>query len=265
MELLQEPTANAETLEELKKIILVQREDAKKDFQTIARAVSRYNRYGKDSPYLRELPNDALEKLPLDELQNLIKSLLHYRHVVTYAGSLPLKQVRAVVEQHSVAGPLQEPPPYKFLTVAAPAKSRIYLFNKEMAQSQVRIEFADARYDETNQPRIQLFNDYFAGGMSGIVFQELREARALAYAVGAIYSNGSRKGEQNIMIGAIGCQVDKTPEALDTFLSLFEKLPASPERLADARLNHQPVSHRQNRVPQRHRRSPFLGTARSAD
>jgi len=234
-ELLRGPTADAETLVELKKIIMVQREDAKKDFQTIARAVARYNRYGTNSPYLQALPNEALAKLTQTELLDLIKSLLHYRHVVTYTGSLPLEQVRAIVQQQPVAGPLAEPPPYKFLPVAAPETNRVFLFNKEMAQSQVRIEFGDGQYAETNQPQIQLFNDYFAGGMSGVVFQELREARALAYQVGAVYSNGSRKGEKNIMIGAIGCQADKTPEALDGFLLLFEKLPASSERFAETR------------------------------
>ena len=235
MELLQEPTADTETLEELKQIILVQREDAKKDFSTIAKAVGQYNRYGDESPFLKALPNDAVEKLSMSELQDLIKSLLRYRHVVTYTGSLPLKKVREIVQQHSVAGLLKGPPPYKFLKVATPATNRVYFFNKEMAQSQVRIEFGDGQFNEANMPQVQLFDDYFGGGMSGIVFQELREARALAYAVGAVYSNGSRKGEQNIMIGAIGCQADKTPEALDAFLDLFKNLPASPERFADTR------------------------------
>jgi predicted Zn-dependent peptidase len=235
MELLQEPTADAETLAELKQIILVQREDAKKDFQTIARAVARYNRYGSESPYLQALPNDAVEKLSMTELQDLIKSLVHYRYTISYTGSLPLKQVRAIVQQHSAAGPLREPPPYKFLKVTAPAETRVCFFNKEMAQSQVRIEFGDGQYNEANQPQVQLFNDYFDGGMSGVVFQELRESRALAYQVGALYSDGSRKGEQNIMIGVIGCQADKTPEALQAFLDLFEKMPASPERFAGTR------------------------------
>ena len=62
MELLQEPTADAETLAELKKIILVKREDAKKDFRTIASAVGQYNRYGSDSPFLKRLSNDGIEK-----------------------------------------------------------------------------------------------------------------------------------------------------------------------------------------------------------
>ena len=235
MEVLQEPAADPETLEELKKIILVRREDAKKDFSTITRAVGQFNRYGAEAPFLKALPNDAIEKLSTAELHDLIKNLLHYRHVVTYTGSLPLGKVREIVRQHSVAGPLQEPPPYKFLRVAAPAESRVYFFNKEQAQAQVRIEFADGQVNEANMPPVQLFNDYFGGGMAGIVFQELREARALAYSVGAVYGNGGRKGEQNVMTGSIGCQADKTPEALEAFLDLFEKLPVSPERFADTR------------------------------
>ncbi|PYJ92933.1 MAG: peptidase M16, partial [Verrucomicrobia bacterium] len=119
--------------------------------------------------------------------------------------------------------------------VAAPGESRVYLFDKEMAQSQVRIEFGDGEYNEANVPPVQLFNDYFSGGMSGIVFQELREARALAYSAYAVYSNGSRKDEQNVMVGGISCQADKTPEALDAFMDLFENLPTSPERFRETR------------------------------
>jgi predicted Zn-dependent peptidase len=235
MEVLQEPTSDSETLDELKKIILVRREDAKKDFGTIGNAVRQYNRYGTDSAFLKVLPNESVTKLSTNELHDLIKSLLHYKHVVMYTGSLPLNKVRSIVRQHSVAGPLREPPPYHFLTADTPAANRVYFFNKEQAQAMVRIEFADGKFAEANNPPVQLFNDYFGGGMAGVVFQELREARALAYSVGAVYATGSRKGDENIMSGAIGCQADKTPEALDAFLELFEKMPASPDRFADTR------------------------------
>src|ERR1041385_1253094 len=87
MEAVQQPAADADTLDELKKIILVRREDAKKDFGTLANAVRQYNRYGAKSPYLRALPNEAVEKLSADELHNLIKSLLRYKHTISYTGS----------------------------------------------------------------------------------------------------------------------------------------------------------------------------------
>ena len=236
MELLTGPTADPATLDELKKIILVQREDAKKDFRTLTSALAQFNRYGANSPFLRALPNDKLNALTLDDLQGLIRSLLTYRHTITYAGALPLEKVQAILKQHPGGSePLKPTPPYRFLKITAPSESRIFFFDKEMAQSQVRIEFGDGDYNETQFPAVQLFNDYFAGGMSGIVFQELREARALAYSAYAVYSNGARKGEQNVMVGAIGCQADKTAEALEAFLDLFQNLPTSPERFNETR------------------------------
>jgi len=82
---------------------------------------------------------------------------------------------------------------------------------------------------------VNLFNDYFWGSMSGIVFQELREARALAYEADGIYSPGPRPTEENLVIGYIGCQADKTAEALSAFLGLFDNMPASQDRFDSAR------------------------------
>ena len=74
------------------------------------------------------------------------------------------------------------------------------------------------------------FNDYFSGGMSGIVFQELRESRALAYSVGAYYLQPSNLWEENLVIGDIATQPDKATEALNAFLDLFDNMPQSEAR-----------------------------------
>ena len=71
--------------------------------------------------------------------------------------------------------------------------------------------------------------------MSGIVFQELREARALAYSAWARYFNGDRKGDQNRMVGSVACQPDKTVEAVAAFMDLMDNIPVSPERFEEAR------------------------------
>ena len=71
--------------------------------------------------------------------------------------------------------------------------------------------------------------------MAGIVFQELREARALAYSVYAKYFTGERKAEPSVMVGFIGCQADKTAEALGVFVELIDDLPKSNERFAAAK------------------------------
>lgn len=236
VEVLTHPTADKPTLDELISIILVQRADAKKNPGTIHRALYNYNRYGTDSYFLQMLPAEGLKKLTVGELHGLISKLLGYKHTITYTGSLPLEEFQKVLNKHHpIEGPLEDPPPYRFRTARTTEENEIYFFNKRMAQAQVRIEFPDGVFDEQEQTGVDLYNSYFAGGMSGIVFQELREARGLAYSAAARYITGSREKDENLMAGVIECQADKTPEALDAFLGLFDDLSESPERFTETK------------------------------
>lgn len=235
LKLVRDPKADEATLETLKEIVLKSREDAKKDPGAIGGALSTYNRYLSESSRLRMLTGDEVKALSVDELQASIKELLGYKHTITYTGSLPLQEVVAILRKHHpVSGGLKDTPAYRFQYAREITENEIYFFDKEMAQAQVRIEFPDGRYNASDRIMVSLYNGYFAGGMSGIVFQELREARALAYSAGARYASGGRLNAENIMIGAIGCQADKTIDAVSAFLELFDNLPESPERFEEA-------------------------------
>ena len=235
LSLLHEPTVDPATLETLKEIALVSRADEKKSSQAVARALANYNRLGNDSSFLRRLPDEEVKALTVDELQALTKGLLGYKHVLTYTGSLSLERIKAILAQHHpLPDTLKDPPPFRFLKARTPEETQIYFFNKEMAQAQVRIEFGNGDYDEALMTPVRLYNSYFAGGMSGIVFQELREARALAYSAGALYHTGTRLHDENLMLGVIQCQADKTPEALEAFIDILDNLPESPDRFDEA-------------------------------
>ena len=112
----------------------------------------------------------------------------------------------------------------------SPDTNQVFFLQKEMAQAQVRLEFAAGTYDEAKAPLGQLFNEYFGGGMAGLVFQELREARALAYSAWAHFFTPSRPEDENILVGAIGCQADKTLEAVDAFIELLDEMPINETR-----------------------------------
>ena len=70
--------------------------------------------------------------------------------------------------------------------------------------------------------------------MSSVVFQELREARALAYSAQAQYTQGGRVDAENLMLGAIGTQTDKTVDAVAAFIDLMDNMPQSVERYNDS-------------------------------
>lgn len=236
VELLNHPAASDSTLRELISITLARREDDQKNHEVISQALFRFNRLGEQSPFRRALSNQQLQQLKKEDLLGLISSLLSYQHTLLYTGSLSIEEVLAQLQQHYVlptelqSPPAQPPPP-----IRQPDSTEIYLFDKEMAQALVRIESGDTPYAETLRPAIQIYNEYFGGGWADIVFQELREARGLAYQAWALYNPGMRREEPSLMAGFIGCQVDKTPEALQTFLQLMDDMPASAERFAAAR------------------------------
>lgn len=235
-EMLVNPAVDAETLDELKRIILVQREDAKKDPEVITAALVDYNRYGQESPWLKMLPAEAVRALTAVELQEALKTALGCRHHLLYSGALSPEQVLEQYNAHRVRqGSLDAPPPYQVLPVRVPESTEIYFLEREMAQAHVRLEFGDVPYNPELSPAAQLYNMYFSGSMSGVVFQELREVRALAYVVGARYQPGERKGDLNVMTGVIQTQADKTVEAVEVFKDLLDNLPLSEERYKLAR------------------------------
>ncbi len=235
VETLRQPATDDATLDELKQIILTKREDAVKDQRTIHQALYRYHRLGDKAYYRRVLSNEQVQALGRDELLALTRSLLDYEQTLSYTGTLPAAQLKTILTQHyPLPADLTGTPPHQILKNFQPEKTQIYFFNKEMAQAQVRIEFGDVPYTASLEPAVELFNDYFYGGMAGIVFQEIREARALAYSVGALYYNGGEKDEYNLMVGAMGTQADKTPEAVGALVGLLDDMPVSEERFTAA-------------------------------
>ena len=237
-ELMHGPATDDATLAELQAIIIARRDDALKDHRTIHEALYRFHRLGDNAYYRRVLSNEAVRALGRQELIDLLSGLLAYRQTLSYTGSQSIADIQAALAAHYAPpeSPV-EPPPYQVLEFTQPEKTQIYFFDKEMAQALVRIEYVDVPYQAALEPAVELFNDYFYGGMAGIVFQEIREARALAYSVGALYFHGRDKADYNFMVGGMGTQADKTPEAVAAFVGLIDDIPASPERFAAAQLS----------------------------
>ena len=236
LEFVRAPATDEVTLKELKNILLKKRADAMQDNRTLFHALHRYNRWGDASPYIRAPSNEELLEYTKDELHELFSSLLSYEHSITYVGSKPIRELLGFLRNcYSDSETFEKPPKYRALLPRAPDETEIYFLHKEMAQALVRIEQGGGTYVESRRPAIDLYNNYFYGGMAGIVFQELREARALAYSAWANYFVGERKAEPSIMVGSIGCQADKTAEALEVFVDLIDDLPESPERFTAAK------------------------------
>jgi len=233
MELIKNPRTDEQTLEQMKGILLKSREDQKSSPPAISRALTLYNRYGEESPMLEALTREEIMASTVDELLALPAELLNFKHTLTYTGSMPLEDLVEVLRrQHPLAEELADTPDYRFRRARNIDETEIYVVDQQTAQAQVRIEFPDGVYDRDDSLVSSIYTNYFGSGMSSVVFQELREARALAYTAGARYAQGGRLNDQNIMLGSIGTQTDKTADALNAFIDLIDNMPESDERFA---------------------------------
>lgn len=82
-------------------------------------------------------------------------------------------------------------------------------------------------YDPRQEAIIALFNEYFSGSMSSIVFQEMRESRALCYASYAWYSTPNFAKEDNTFTTYIISQNDKMQDCIEAFDSICNQMPLS--------------------------------------
>ncbi|NKB32573.1 MAG: hypothetical protein GKR91_05695 [Pseudomonadales bacterium] len=235
MELVKTPATDEQTLEQLKGILLKSREDRKSSPPAIAQALYLFNRYGEESPLLEALTTEEIVDTELDELMSLPSDLLNYKQTIAYTGSLPLEDLVEILRRHhDVEGELQDTPDYRFRTARQVVDTELMVVDQQTAQAQVRIEFADGEYNPDDAVMSSIYTNYFGSGMSSVVFQELREARALAYSAQARYSQGSRLNAENLMLGAIGTQTDKTVDALEAFIDLIDNMPSSSERFEES-------------------------------
>jgi len=76
-------------------------------------------------------------------------------------------------------------------------------------------------------PVQSLFNEFFGGGMNSVVFQELREARGLAYNAYAYYLQPSHQDYKDMFFTHIITQNDKMADCIAEFHHILDSVPQS--------------------------------------
>jgi predicted Zn-dependent peptidase len=219
---------NEEALKNLIADVKKKRTDAKlnKD-EILFSGLMNYAKYGKISSYTNVLSTKELENLNSVELIALIKGLTSYEHHILYYGNNTPAELTVILnKEHQVPEILKPVPPIILFPVTEP-NTNVYVVDYDMKQAEVIFLTKDQQYDKNIIPQARMFNEYFGGGMSSIVFQEMRESKALAYSVYSTYSNASKKTDNNYAFSYIGTQADKLPEAMAGMMDLINNMPES--------------------------------------
>ena len=225
-------------LELLKGRILKQRNDAKLNKGAILQGLSAYAAYGAKNPRNALQFSDAeLKALTSEELISFLQNLVSYKHIVTYYGPQTMESLaKTVGDIHKTpANSKTDLPLVVNFQTLTPSKPEVLFTDYDMVQAEVNWVRPTIQFNNTETPIVELYNNYFGGGMSSIVFQTIRESKALAYSTYAYYMTPNLKNETYRMIAYVGTQADKIHESIAGMNELLNTFPVSEKNLETAK------------------------------
>ena len=228
-DLLHNAKADQNAYEQMVGLILKDRQDQKAEQRTCFTMLSQYGMCGPHNPLRDNMTEQQLRETDPQVLLDLLKNISQYKHQVLYFGPLSQKELgKCVAELHSTEQPLKPVPegePYTYQITTTP---EILIAPYDAKNIYMRMYYNEGRQTNLDEhATIDLFNEYFGGGMNGIVFQELREARGLAYSAAAYYLTPSKKGDPEDFFTYIITQNDKMMDCVGQFREILDEFPQS--------------------------------------
>ena len=215
-------------LENLKQDELMARQMAKANQNNCSNALNRYIIYGPEYVKSVTLSDEQVMALTSEQLLGLVKSILNKEHTVLYYGPQDEAQAKNVIAEHHKCSDNPEKLVKKYTKKQIIDKPQVFIAPYDSRQFNY-IQYSDRgeTFSMDDVPAIELFNEYFGGGMNTIVFQEMREARALAYSAGAYLSSPSYLDDTYSFYARIGSQNDKLKAAVEAFDLIINDMPQS--------------------------------------
>ena len=234
--LVQNAVPDETILANLKADMIKDRADSKQAQRSCFSALQRYIYYGPDFIKATTLTNDALMALTSEQLLGKVREVFNLGHEILYYGPMSESELKSsLADAHYVAEGAQILPeqyPTELLTLT----NRVVMAQYDAAQIYyLQVSNRGEAYDVANAGDIAMYNEYFGGGMNTVVFQEMREARGLAYSAQAYLNEPSFKDDTYSFMAFIATQNDKMRQAVEAFDEIINNMPESEASFAVAK------------------------------
>ena len=178
-----------------------------------------------------------MNQLDPQVLIDLLKNLKNYKHTVLYYGPMTAEEMAsAVTANHVVNAELADVPECKHYEMQRTDENDIYIAPYDAKNIYLRMVHNEQRpWNADEAALVALFNEYYGGGMNTIVFQEMREARGLAYNAFAAYIEPSYQDQPEYFFTHIITQNDKMMDCVTHFLEILNEMPESEQAFGIAK------------------------------
>ena len=227
--LLQNAKVDNEACQQLIALEEKARNDAKLNQQQNFSRLVQYGLYGEYNPARHDLSIAQLRQQDPQEFLSLLKNLSKYEHTLLYYGPLSEQELAKVVTKaHKTPKKFLPVPEGKHYTYQATPQNEIMIAPYDAKNIYMRMIHNEQRPWQPKEAAVKaLFNEYYGGGMNTIVFQELREARGLAYNAFAAYMEPAYKDQKEYFFTHIITQNDKMMDCVRQFHQILDTIPES--------------------------------------
>lgn len=223
-ELLNDPMPDEVVLENRIANTLKSRLDKKHNQNEVFSALVSVGIYGSDSPFKNLLTENEFSAITAQQMAEKIKDLKNIKHDILYYGNLPQDQITSLLTHYHISSSVIKPvPAKKEFRENKTDENKVLFAPYDANQARLQTLITGGRYDRSLAPVIALFNYYFGD----IVFQELREKRALAYTAYSRFQEPADLEKTYQNKGYVATQNDKVMDAFLAFDELFNVLPLS--------------------------------------
>jgi len=224
--ILEEVKPNKQAYQDLVSRILKSRTDAKLNKGIILRrALVSWAKHGVNNPFTNKISEEDLKTMDINILSEKLKKLLSFPHRIFYYGQNEMNEVNDILSNLHKVNISKEIPNKTVYEEIENESPQVYFAHYDMQQVELYLIAADAQFNPELIAQSKLFNEYFGAGLSSIVFQEIREKKALAYSAYAWYSNARETEKRNYLYGYLGTQHDKLKEAVASMFEILNEMP----------------------------------------
>ncbi|WP_297517347.1 pitrilysin family protein [Flavobacterium sp.] len=223
---------NETALQAMKARIAKSRKDTKANKGAILQALTSYATYGANNKFNNTYSNATLEALTAQQLIDKIKNVTQCAQTILYYGPQPLTALTVSLKKlHPVPATTLTPSPAKTFVRTEQNSNQVLFTDYDMVQAETRWIRNLERFDPNQKTIIAAFNNYFGGGMSSLVFQTIRESKALAYSTYGYCVEPQKAEDHYQMLAYVGSQADKFEEAVVAMNALLTTMPELSDNL----------------------------------
>ena len=193
---------------------------------------------GDNSSYLTQLDKKELKAVGAKGLMDTFSDLMDHGYTVLYSGRKPAGEVAAALKRRLDLNRAVKTEDWARIDNMRYDTPTVFFYDLPRSRQAQIVTYQTFNKPQsgTDKAALRVLSEYFGGGMFSLMFQEVREFRAMAYSASG-YTDDPAPAYPNdpaVFVTSLGTQADKSLSAMQLVDSLIHTLPLKENSLESA-------------------------------